>query len=214
MAKAKKTEEVVTIPRPNIKRLNLLIVGESRLVVHQFPEKARKQMSDKHAQKATTGRKKRVPEDEYAASMYWLDKNGELTSPKGDPAKHKYGFGFKSVGFKAAAVRAGKEALQMNMTFTRTAFHVMGEFVKIEGTPNMREDVVRVGNGAADLRYRGEFKKWKAVLPIHYNANVISAEQIFNLFVYAGFGVGVGEYRPQNDGNWGRFSVSSTVAVQ
>ena len=41
--------------------------------------------------------------------------------------------------------------------------------VRIHGTPEIREDMVRVGMGAADLRYRGEFKEWSVILPIRFN---------------------------------------------
>jgi hypothetical protein len=36
----------------------------------------------------------------------------------------------------------------------------------------MREDMVRVSNGAPDIRYRGEFPQWEAELAIEYNAGL------------------------------------------
>jgi hypothetical protein len=62
--------------------------------------------------------------------------------------------------------------------------------------------------GTADLRYRGEFSPWKATLTVKYNANLMSAEQVVNLFETAGFAVGVGEWRPERDGPYGRFHVA------
>jgi hypothetical protein len=44
---------------------------------------------------------------------------------------------------------------------------------------------------------------------IQFNANVISAEQIVNLLTLAGFGVGVGEWRPERNGSFGRFHVAT-----
>ena len=75
------------------------------------------------------------------------------------------------------------------------AFHIDGEFVEIHGIPEMREDMVRVGMGTADIRYRGEFKSWYAVIPVKYNASSISLEQLVNLFNLGGFSCGVGEGR-------------------
>jgi hypothetical protein len=95
------------------------------------------------------------------------------------------------------------------MTHSRSIFHVEGEFVKIEGCkPRMRTDTVTIGQGTTDLRYRGEFVNWKATLSIKYNALAMTAEQIMNLFVYAGFGVGVGEYRTDKKGDRGQFEVA------
>src|SRR5262249_15901195 len=90
----------------------------------------------------------------------------------------------------------------------RQAFHVVGELVQIHGEPEMREDMVRVGMGAADIRYRAEFKQWKVCLSIRYNARVLTDEQIINLFNTAGFAGGVGEWRSEKDGSFGLFHVA------
>lgn len=90
---------------------------------------------------------------------------------------------------------------------TNGAFHIMGDLVEIEGTPEMREDMVRVGMGVADMRFRGEFKTWSACIPIRYNQGVFSAEQIVNLFNLGGFGCGVGEWRPEKGGSFGMYHV-------
>ena len=91
----------------------------------------------------------------------------------------------------------------------RQAFHVEGEMVEIIGPPpSMREDVARVGMGTADLRYRGEFTPWSVELTVKFNSGLMSAEQVVNLFETAGFAVGVGEWRPERDGPFGRFHVA------
>lgn len=61
--------------------------------------------------------------------------------------------------------------------------------------------------GTADIRYRGEFPEWSTEITLRYNANVLSPEQVANLFNVAGFAVGVGEWRPQRDGSFGMFHV-------
>jgi GntR family transcriptional regulator len=60
----------------------------------------------------------------------------------------------------------------------------------------MREDMVRVGMGTADIRYRGEFTTWSMDLPIRYNARAVSVEQLVLIFDAGGFGTGIGEWRP------------------
>lgn len=149
-------------------------------------------MLDKQTKKASRGREAKDPDQDYQDSLY--------LHPDG-------GYGFPSVAFKAAAVRAGTYA-DLKMTFLRGAFHIPGEMVKIEGEPTPREDMVRIGMGTADIRYRAEFKQWSARIPVHYNARAITAEQLANLFRIAGFSVGVGEWRPERDGSFGRFEVA------
>ena len=80
---------------------------------------------------------------------------------------------------------------------------------EINGTPEMREDMVRIGMGTADIRYRGEFKNWSTILTIRYNERAMSLEQIINLFNIGGFSCGVGEWRPSKDGSYGMFHVAT-----
>lgn len=76
--------------------------------------------------------------------------------------------------------------------------------------PEMREDMVRVGMGAADIRYRGEFANWSADLTIMYNANgTYSLEQIINIINAGGSVCGIGEWRPERDGQYGMYHVAA-----
>jgi hypothetical protein len=69
--------------------------------------------------------------------------------------------------------------------------------------------MVRLQGKTADIRYRGEFKEWSASVPVQVNTSVLSVEQIANLFLIAGFAVGVGEWRPERNGQYGRFELGS-----
>jgi hypothetical protein len=151
-------------------------------------------MLEKQMGEATAGREKKNPEADFESSLY--------PHPDG-------GYGFPAIAFKAAAVSActslGKAITKVQ---ARQAFHVQGELIKIEGIPTPREDMVRVGMGTADIRHRGEFKTWACELVIRYNARALTKEQIVNLFNVAGFAVGVGEWRPERDGQYGLFHVA------
>lgn len=76
--------------------------------------------------------------------------------------------------------------------------------------PIMREDSVTVMNGAADLRYRGEFRNWTILLTMRYNANgQYTVEQLINMINAGGFGCGIGEWRTERDGISGAFHVEA-----
>lgn len=182
----------MALPKMNIQRFEITLVGDSSLICHRWSEKAKKEMRDKQMKRATAARAAKNPEEDFKQSLY--------PHPDG-------GYGFPTVAFKAAAVDACSQIEAITKVEARGAFHIDGELVKIEGKPEMREDMVRVGMGTADLRYRGEFKTWKTTFTVRHNANVLSAEQIVNLFDTAGFSVGVGEWRPQKDGSHGMFHV-------
>jgi len=75
--------------------------------------------------------------------------------------------------------------------------------------PLIREDCVRVGMGT-DLRYRGEFRNWYADLTVSFNANgQYTLDQIINLINAGGTVCGVGEWRPERDGQYGMFHVDA-----
>lgn len=183
----------VKLPGLAVDRIRLRLAGTSPLIVHKWSEKAKKQMLDRQMQRASQGKAAKDPEQDYRDSLY--------TRPDGS-------YGFPAVAFKAAAVRAGTYC-DMKMVFLRGAFHVEGDLVLIEGEPEPREDMVRVGQGTADIRYRPQFPKWATELDITFNNRALSAEQIVNLFEIAGFAVGVGEWRPEKDGQFGRFAVET-----
>lgn len=79
-------------------------------------------------------------------------------------------------------------------------------------SPMLREDMVRVGMGSADIRYRGEFNNWYADLQIEYNKNgQHSLEQIINIINAGGAVCGIGEWRPEKDGQYGMFHVENAT---
>lgn len=188
-------EEVaaLSIPKIAIHKMHIKLIGDSALISHAWSDKAKAMMLGKQMGKAKAKKEPKDPEQDYQDSLY--------PHPDG-------GYGFPAVAFKAAAVRASTSTDGVKMTEARAAFHVDCELVPIDGEPTPREDMVRIGMGTADIRYRGEFKEWSVVLPIAYNANALTPEQIVHLFNLAGFGVGVGEWRPQKNGQYGRFHVA------
>lgn len=187
----------VEIPRLNIQTMELVLVGDSPLIVHAWSKKAKQAILDKQQKKASKGKDVRDPKRDYEEAFYKM--------PDGN-------YGFPAVAFKAAAVTACSQTDGISKVFARQTFHVLGgEFVRIYSRkePKMREDMVRIGMGTADLRYRPEFQDWWARIQIEYNASAISKEQLVNIFNTSGFGVGVGEWRPEKDGRNGRYHVAS-----
>jgi hypothetical protein len=185
------TAQTVAPERIDVRRITVRIVGDSPLIVHAWSDKAKQMMLDKQMKKGTQAKGAKDPEQDYQDSMYHL--------PDG-------GTGFPSIGVKACAIR-GAKGLGMVMTDNRAAFHIDGDLVRINGEPRPREDMVRVGMGTADIRYRAEYPTWSIDLSIAYNARAVSPEQIVAMLDSGGFGTGIGEWRPEKDGQFGRFHV-------
>lgn len=175
--------------RIDIRRMTLRIRGDSPLITHAWSAKAKQMMLDKQMKKGKQAKEAKDPIQDYEDSIYRL--------PDGRP-------GFPSIGIKASAIR-GAKSLGMVMVDMKAAFHIDGDLLPIDGEPRMREDMVRVGMGTADIRYRAEFPEWTIDLPITFNARTISPEQIVAMLDAGGFGTGIGEWRPEKDGQFGRF---------
>lgn len=187
------TAQRIELPALQIETISLMLIGDSPLIVHAWSEKAKRQMLDKQMKKATKGREAKDPEADYEACFYRTETGG---------------YAFPAIGVKSAMVSAARY-VDAKMTQLRGAFHIDAEMLSVIGDPRPREDMVRVGMGTADIRYRPEFVEWRIPVTIKFNTSAISAEQIANLLNVAGFGVGIGEWRPERNGSYGRFHVGS-----
>jgi hypothetical protein len=189
--------------------LQVPIIGTAPLIVHNWSEKAKRQMLD-----AQQGRKKvkeiRDPQADYEASLY------RIATDEGDR------YGFPVLAFKAATIGGARfYDKSVTMTMLRQCLFFKGittkadpaQLVPIEGEPRMREDVVRVGQGT-DLRYRGEFVDWSAVLTITYVKSALSENSVLSLVDAGGMGVGVGEWRPQRSGEYGTYQIDTSKNIE
>lgn len=184
----------------SIRQVTIPIVGISPLIVHAWSEKSKKMISDKQAGKAKNKKHEiRQPEEEYQDAKHISISGWE---------------GFPAAGFKAAMIR-GAKMIGMVMKDTQTAFFINAEcdetqLVRIHGESRMRTDMVRVGMGSSDIRYRPEYPDWYAELNIEFNEGIISVDQIYQLVKAAGYGCGVGEMRPEKGKfNYGRFKLAN-----
>lgn len=215
---ATKKTEVIEIRPIEIKKVTVRVVGDTPLIMHAWSEKAKRMMLEAQMGIAK-GKKKEVknPADDFIRSMYWLTpmpEDGTMESFE-EAIANGARFGFPVTAFKQAAIsaayRMGWAKDKMSM---RGAFYIDSDengMIEIHSdTPEMREDMVKVGMGTADIRYRGEFKNWYADLTISYNANgQYSLENIVNIINAGGYVCGVGEWRPERDGQYGMFHVQA-----
>lgn len=221
MATAKK-EATIEIKPISVERIPIRIVGDTPLIVHAWSEKAKRQMLE--AQQKTTktkARESRRPFEDFVNSLYWLtpkpeaDTDEELEEKFIKAVEDGAKFGFPVGGIKqsanSAAYRMGWVSNQMALRGSYFLSTEFGEYAEIKGSvPDMREDMVRVGIGGTDLRYRGEFSTWYMDLVIEYNSNgSMTIEQIINCINAGGFACGIGEWRPEKDGRNGMYHVEA-----
>lgn len=222
MAGQKKTE-IIEIKPIEIKKVTLKLVGDTPLIMHAWSEKAKREMLEAQQQKAK-GKKKepKNPVFDFINSMYWIEGKPEVenTMPEEDcekafteAIKNGARFGFPVTAFKQAAISAA-----YRMGWSKDKMSLRGVFfidanedglVEIKSdTPIMREDMVKIGAGVADIRYRGEFRNWSVELVVSFNKNGnYSLENIINIINAGGYVCGAGEWRPERDGQFGMFHI-------
>jgi hypothetical protein len=176
----------------------------SGLICHRWSEKARKQMLDKQTRKAVGPRAERDPEQEFRDSLYWID---DRTC------------GFPASAFMGAMVYVAPSIPNVTTRDIKRAVRVLGSLLPVlhpktgkPAQPERREDIGRIGRGRiAQTIFRGWFPEWAIDLDIRYNAAIMTAEQVVNLLNQAGFGSGIGEWRPSSPnspgGSFGMFEV-------
>lgn len=223
----------IQIPAPNIKAMQVRIIGQTPIIFNQFPHKAVMQIALKQSGVlAPKKREPRKPEQEYLDSFY-RDTEGNICMP--------------ALNIKQAVVDAARNIEGVTMTLLKGSVFVVGDSmngfipilvngkpVKITKKPDlledskapatgiigydpdnkdisMRRDVVRLAgiDKPADLRYRGQATNWSMEFMIKFNADVLAPEWVLNLLNTAGFACGLGEWRPERNGASGTFEVEA-----
>jgi hypothetical protein len=217
---AKDTFTGISIKQLDAASIEVPIIGTAPLIVNNWSEKARKQMLD-NMQGKKSPKEVKDPQAEYLASLYRIYK--EAPARSGAKPKLVEAYGFPVIAFKAATVSAARffdKSISMvalrQYLFLKgvlTKAHPHQELVEISGEPEIREDAVKVGVSGHDLRYRGQFWPWSAVLTVTYIRNSIDQDSVLSLIDAGGLGVGVGEWRPERKGAFGTYEIDSTKKI-
>lgn len=198
--------DVIEISRIAAETIRVPLLGTTPLIVHRFSEKAKRQMLDA-MQGRKTPKTAKDPQAEYEACFYRFADGGS---------------GMPVIAFKAATVSAARfYGKSVSMVGLRQQIFFAGEIgvdgqmlARIEGEAKMREDVTRVGNGGADLRYRPEYRDWKTTIDVTYVSSLLTRASVLSLIDAGGMGVGVGEWRPEKKGDFGTYQIDPTREVE
>jgi hypothetical protein len=218
-----KTLEILSV---DLVEVPITIIGKTPLIVHRWSEKAKREMLEKQMGVAKKRKHEiKVPTNDFIGSLNWLTPMPELGEDDAEAMQNfeeaiKKGarFGFHIGGIKQSFITgAYRSGMDVKQTELRGSFFLRGageysttdyaEIVTPEA-PHMREDTVMVGgmSKSADLRYRGQFDVWEIPLIMQYNRNgKYSLEQLLNIVNAGGFAVGIGEWRPEKDGQYGMY---------
>lgn len=203
--------EQLTITAPNMKEIELPIIGTSPLVMLRFGEKARQIMEDTQ-EAGTTGksRKKREPKDFDA--LYEEAKHISTEGWCGIPcATFRHAMidacslvdFFKTVGKKTIFVQADGWGRDDGTALVKI----------LKGEPRQIRSPVRNASGVADIRARAMWEPgWEATVRVQFDADRFKSGDIANLLARAGGQCGICEGRPNskkgNGCGWGLFKLA------
>jgi len=198
----------MTTSMKDIESIDLILRGMpgAPLVTHQFSDKAKRQIREKHAKKAKKAKEQRDPEAEFLAARY-VDAQGRECAPITAIKK-------SFITAATAMDNLTKVALRQAI-FARPTGAPAAMLVPIElhdGTPAvgvLQEDAVTIGMGTRGLAYRPSYAEWQLRVTVEYSTRLVSREQLIALAGHAGWGVGICEGRPEKTSalGWGRFGV-------
>jgi len=135
--------------------VSLTIRGTSPLIVHAWSEKAMLMLRMTAAERRKVAKQARNPEEEALNSAYYMSDGKTYAIPL--------------TAIKAALIGAAHKDLGLPKTEVMKALFIpqsdaTGNIpLELEGEPNIREDIVRVGVNQTDIRYRCEFFPWSAL---------------------------------------------------
>ena len=197
--KAKKTAIESTGKCVMVKPIDLIglrfrIIGTSPLVVHNWSKKAMAMLRMTAAERRKVPKVARDPETEAEGATY-----------RTADGRH----GILAMAVKTAMITAAHKdmGLPRSVVMKAIRFAESGVIPLECEEPIIREDVVRVGMGATDLRYRPQYTKWAATIRMDYDAESLTSQDVINLVNRAGFSVGIGEWRAEKGGELGSFVI-------
>jgi hypothetical protein len=236
--KAEKKDIKIVVSAPRTKCYEIEIIGVTPLLVHQWSEKAKKEIRDKKL--GVSKPKKRPildPRREFLSAFYvswgaeedfqraadefigrtdagdpdtWNQPGNAFDLPQGAAC-------FPVGAFLASVMNVAVEfqdASKVGISRNQQMLHGMAllEWSRIV----MREDAVRVGQGTADLRYRPELHDWRTKIRVRLDIERLSLKNWLNLATKASQ-CGVGEWRPEkkkgNPGYHGQYAIGEVREI-
>jgi len=201
---AKKTAAIETqleIEAIRMGRITCHIIGQTPMLMHRFSQKAREQLLFPKGRANAAERADNLKHDpltEYRETIY-------MNRDKSRPAAVHLPSGMFTKALASAALDmpgASKAQILRLVSIASTQ-------IDMYGVPQMSMEMIRSSDMAKtpDVRTRAIFREWACKIEIEYVATLLGAKQIVNLLAAAGMIVGIGDWRPQKGGSFGKFSI-------
>lgn len=188
--------DIVAISAPDLRTLEVKIIGTAPLMINKFSAKAREAMMEKQAAGSVAKKGKQRAAKDFSAVLH--------------EARHISSEGWDGIhagSFRNAMISACR-LVNFKMTLAKLSIFIIADgYAKDDGSPLIRiiggepertDMAVRNATGVLDVRTRPMWREWSAVLRIRYDAEQFTATDVMNLLARAGAQCGIGEGRPDS----------------
>ncbi len=182
--------------------IQLTVEGVTPLILNRFSDEAQKSATD-GTSSATNG-DRGTPQDQAAKRLYWSADNKLLVVPASNllACITEGGKYFKN---------GKKQVTTQKYSLIPAVATIEGVDIRIEHKQPWRVDArpIRIpATGGRLICYRPIFDDWKLSCRIMLDTSAISAALFRQIVDMAGSRVGLGDYRPDRKGPFGRFVVT------
>lgn len=203
MAKQTKTEgeAQLVVNELGLKEIRFNILYKTPMIMNRFAQKAWQELLFPSKKENRAGLEQRLKHDPYAEYRGALYRNREDNSPAmfhiPNPAFHG------ALASAALDIPGAKKAQIERLT------QVVDLNIELFGTPQLFCAMVRNSDMARtpDVRTRPIFPEWACQISVQYVKNNLTERTVANLLGAAGLIVGIGDWRPQKGGPFGRFEL-------
>jgi len=201
---AKKLEaQTVEIQPIKMRSVIVFLVGTSPLIMHRFAFKAWQELLYPAPKKNAAERAsslKHQPLEEFRGCLYRNRDSSQpalFHIPNGMPHQCLTAAALDTPGATRAAMERWTSVVDLN--------------INLFGVPQLFMAMVRNSdmNRTPDVRTRPIFPKWACQIKIDYKVDPLTDTSIMNLLGTAGVIVGMGDWRPQKGGPYGKFRLCS-----
>lgn len=190
----KKIEKIVTV-QPLIKgRIDVKIKGVTPLLMEKMNMDVVEKYNKKKGKQVIKSDDKM--EEELVAGKIHYDNKGNIAFP--------------STGFLKAITEVAPYLDGLDKKKIRGSIQLLDPMVPLDYKEQINNVTWGKTSGISKAPrkiIRPEFTEWSCTLRLEYNQANISADQIVNAIRWAGFHIGIGGWRPQCGGVYGRFDI-------
>ena len=214
---------MIQVKSPIPQYLDVRVNGISELVTHPFSKKAMRQIEETQMTEKTRVKAVRTPKNPVEEMFYAF--HWGMGTPKMVQTGPKEGYCMGIPTFPLIAIKSAmvdtikmqnpelyKKDLQ-RILFIRgyeDLDHAPIEF-NAKKDMNGRLDYVKLANGSHDIRYRPSFFSWALSFQIEYMPEYWQESTILDAVQGAGYLNGIGEFRMERGGSWGRFQIDNKM---